>query len=248
MSLTTGRAPFSTNPAGHLYPLIPKGAVYVEPFLRRVRAVRGLSTVVDSDRVVLVHRPGQPPAYAFPIEDVKGVAFTLEPAVDGYVQVPWKSATAWYEEEEEVFGGHPRNPYHRVDCVRARRRLRVEIASVALVDTFETIGVYETSRPASLYVPRSAVQMELLVQSRTFSYCAYKGTAAYWSAVIAGKIYEDVAWSYDEPNPECAPIAGMLSFYADRATLTQDITTWFEVPGRAADESPRVNDYTRSHG
>lgn len=248
MSLTTGRAPFSTNPAGHIYPLIPKGAVYVEPFLRRVRGVRGLSTIVDSDRVVLVHRPGEPPAYAFPAEDVRDVAATPELAVAGYVRVPWQSATAWYEEDEEVFGGHPRNPYHRVDCVRARRRLRIEIASVVLVDTGETFGVYETSRAVSLYVPRSAVRMDLLVQSRRFSYCAYKGTASYWSAVIDGKVHADVAWSYDDPTPECAPIAGMLSFYADRVDLTANTLTWFEVPGRAADESPRPNDYPRSHG
>jgi uncharacterized protein (DUF427 family) len=248
MSLTTGRAPLSANPAGRFHPAAPKGAVYVEPFLRRVRAVIGLRTVIDSDRVVLVHRQGQPPVYAFPTDDVHDVASTPEPSVAGYVLVPWKAVTAWFEEEEEVFGGHPRNPYHRVECVRARRRVRVEIASVVLVDTYDTVGVYETSRPAQLYVSRRAVRMDLLVPSRTFTYCAYKGTAFHWSAVIDGKVLPDVAWSYDESTPECAPIAGMLSFYADRVTMTQDLMTWFEVPGRSADESPRVNDYNRSHG
>ena len=135
MSLTTGRAPLSANPAGRFDLSLPAGAVYVEPFLRRVRAVRGLSTVVDSERVLLVHRVGQPPSYAFPEDDVRDVPVSAEPAATGYVRVPWNAVTAWYEEEEEVFGGHPRNPYHRIDCVRARRRLRVEVASAVLVDT-----------------------------------------------------------------------------------------------------------------
>ena len=33
-------------------------------------------------------------------------------------RVDWDSVDAWFEEDEEVHG-HPRNPYHRVDCLRA---------------------------------------------------------------------------------------------------------------------------------
>jgi uncharacterized protein (DUF427 family) len=204
--------------------------VYVEPFLRRVRAVRGLLTVIDSDRVLLVHRAGQPPSYAFPEDDVRDIAASLEPAAPGYVRVPWNAVTAWYEEEEEVFGGHPRNPYHRVDCVRARRRLRVEVASVMLVDTTDVIAVYETSRLPQLYVRREAVRMDLLVASSTFTHCTYKGTASHWTAQVNGQIVRDVAWSYDDPTAECTAIRGMLSFYAERTTLVQDLLTWFKVP------------------
>ena len=37
----------------------------------------------------------------------------------GYVTVAWDAVDAWFEEDEEIFG-HPRNPYHRVDCLRSR--------------------------------------------------------------------------------------------------------------------------------
>ena len=47
-------------------------------------------TVVDSERVRLVYRTGSLPHFAFPAEDV-GIAAELEPAVDGYVTVPWGS-------------------------------------------------------------------------------------------------------------------------------------------------------------
>jgi len=230
MSLTTGRAPLSTNPAGRFDPPMPAGAVYVEPFLRRVRAVIGQRTVIDSERVVLVHRAGQPPSYAFPKDDVRDLQTSAEPAALGYVRVPWDAVTAWYEEEEEVFGGHPRNPYHRVDCVRARRRLRVELASVVLVDTTDVISLYETSRSPQLYVRREAVRMDLLVASPTVTYCPYKGTASHWTAEVDGTVVSDVAWSYDDPLPESTAIAGLLSFYPERATMVQDVLTWFRVP------------------
>jgi uncharacterized protein (DUF427 family) len=236
VSLTTGRAPLSSHPAGRFEPPVASGAggaVYVEPFLRRVRAVVAGRTVIDSERVLLVHRTGQPPTYAFPKGDVRDVAASAEPAATGYVQVPWDAATAWYEEEEEVFGGHPRNPYHRIDCVRAQRRLRVEVASLVLVDTTDVICLYETSRAPQLYVRREAVRMDLLSRSPTTSYCPYKGTASYWTATINGQVVPDVAWSYDEPRPESAPIAGLLSFYPERTTSVQNILTWFDVPAAA---------------
>jgi uncharacterized protein (DUF427 family) len=190
----------------------------------------GDRTVIDSERVVLVHRPGRPPAYAFPERDVHGdVPASPEPAVPGYAQVSWDAMTAWYEEEEQVVG-NPRNPYHRVDCLRVRRRLRVEVAGTILVDTTETVALYETSRAPQLYVKRDAVRMGALVASATRTYCPYKGIASYWSARVGDAFVEDVAWSYDEPTPESGPIAGLLSFYADRTNMLQDVPRGFEVP------------------
>ena len=231
MSLTTGRAPFSANPAGQFQPSVPTDVVYVEPFLRRVRARIGERQVVDSERVLLVHRQGQPPRYAFPEADVHPeLPRTAEAAASGYVRVAWDAVTAWFEEDERVLG--LRNPYHRVDCRRCERRVSVSIGDTLLVDTKDVVALFETSRAPDLYVPKAAVNMDRLVASATTSYCPYKGQASYWSAVIDGKQHADVAWSYEEPYAECQSIAGMLCFYADRAQVTQDAMTWFEAPTR----------------
>jgi uncharacterized protein (DUF427 family) len=248
MSLTTGRAPLSATPAGRFEPPLPAGAVYVEPFLRRVRGVVAGRTLIDSERVVLVHRQGQPPTFAFPETDVRELPTTAEPAAQGYVRVPWDAVAVWYEEEEEVFGGHPRNPYHRIDCVRARRQLRVEVAGTLLVDATDVISLYETSRAPQLYVRREAVRMDLLVVSPTQTYCPYKGTATHWTAKIDGVVVPDVAWSYDDPLPESAAIGGLLSFYAERTTLVQDVLTWFKVPPAAVAAAPRGPEHDRAHG
>jgi uncharacterized protein (DUF427 family) len=235
--LTTGRGPLSRDPAGRFDQPVPDGVVYVEPFPRRVRAMVGERVVVDSERVLLVHRPGAPPTYAFPAEDVdlgtdgidgtdgagKGDHVpTPEPAAPGHVHVPWRAADAWYEEDERVHG-HPRNPYHRVDCVRTSRRLRVEVAGTVLVDTTETTGVYETALAPRLYVRPDLVRRDLLVASTTTTYCPYKGTAWYWSAVVGDVVVEDVAWSYEDPLPESLPLARMLSFDDTRVTVVHDL-------------------------
>ncbi len=223
MSLTSGRGPLSRQPAGRLDPPVPVPVTYVEWFPRRVRGLVDGRAVVDSEGVVFVHRSGEAPMWAFPAADVTGdVPTEPEPAAEGFVRVPWGAVDAWFEEDQQVVD-HPRNPYHRVDCVPTSRHLRVEVAGRTLVDTSRTIGVYETSLPARLYVARDDVDMGLLVPSTTTSYCPYKGWASYWTAVVDGTTVVDVAWSYDDPLPECLPIAGMLSFYDHRATVVHDL-------------------------
>ena len=218
MSLTTGRGPLSPRRAGTFAPPIPDGVVYVEPFPRRVRGMLDGRTVIDSQAVLLVHRAGRPPTFAFLIDDVDLATAEPEPAAPGHVRVDWAAIERWFEEEQEVFG-HPRNPYHRVDCVPTARRVRVEVRGVELVDTDRTTGVYETALAPRLYVARADVRMDLLVSSTTTTYCPYKGTGSYWSAVVDGGTVDDVAWSYDDPLPECLPIRELLCFDEQRTTV-----------------------------
>jgi len=222
VSLTTGRGPLSRNRAGRFQPAVPDDVVYVEPFRRRVRGLSGGTTVVDSERVLLVHRPGQPPTYAFPADDVSWPAATPVPEAPGHVQVAWDALDAWFEEEEPV-QGHPRNPYHRIDCLRSHRQLHVEVAGTRLVDTRDTLVLHETALDPKLYVERELVRTDLLVRSATTTYCPYKGTATWFSAIVDGEIVADVAWSYEDPLPESTPIAGLLSFDEQRATVTHDL-------------------------
>ena len=202
--------------------------MYVEPFPRRVRGYRGDDVVIDSDHVLLVHRAGQPPTYAFPSGDVSpdlpAADVTADEDAPGHVRVLWDAMDSWYEEEEQVFG-HPRNPYHRIDCVPTRRRLRVEVAGAVLVDTDATIGLYETSLAPKLYVERAQVRTDLLVPSATTTYCPYKGTASWFHAVVGEVTVDDVAWSYEDPLSESTPIRGLLSFEPLRTTLTHDLPT-----------------------
>jgi uncharacterized protein (DUF427 family) len=101
--------------------------------------------------------------------------------------------------------------------------LRVELGGTLLVDTAETLGVYETAREPRLYVQPGLVRRDLLVASSTTTYCPYKGTASYWTAVIGDVVVEDVAWSYEEPLPESLLLGGLLSFDEAKAAVVDDL-------------------------
>jgi uncharacterized protein (DUF427 family) len=76
--------------------------------------------------------------------------------------------------------------------------------------------VLETGSPPTFYLPPEDVDLTLLVPVRATSYCEWKGRARYWALASSAGSGEAVAWSYPEPTPAFAPIAGWMSFYPGR--------------------------------
>jgi uncharacterized protein (DUF427 family) len=220
MTLTIGRGPFGHRPAGSFNFEPPPHVVYVEEFPRRVRATRDGTTVVDSDRVKMVHESGKLPHYAFPREDVHADA-APEPHADGYVQVPWDDVDAWFEEDEQVFV-HPKDPYHRIDVLTTSRSIRVSLDGQVLAESTRAAALYETGLPVRYYLPTEDVRTDLLERSDTLTRCAYKGEALHWSARLGDRLVPDVAWTYEDPRPEVAPIRGRICFYNERVDLDVD--------------------------
>jgi uncharacterized protein (TIGR02246 family) len=243
VSLTTARGPLGPDPAGRFSSPLPPRLVYVEPHPRRIQAVLDGKVVIDTEQALIVHRPGRTLTYAFPREVVAGLPSTPEPEASGYVTVPWDAVDTWIEEGRELVL-YPPNPYHRVDCRPTTRRLRVEIAGATLVDTDDTTIVFETGHAPRLYVDPALVRTDLLRPTATTSYCNYKGWATWWAAVVDGVVFEDVAWSYDDPPPESLPIRGHLSFDEARAEVTSDLPRTSPLAGRRGDlmEGDQVND------
>jgi uncharacterized protein (DUF427 family) len=76
--------------------------------------------------------------------------------------------------------------------------------------------------------------MDFLGETDGRSQCPYKGIARYFTATIGGEIYEDIAWSYDQPVLECPKIKDLISFYnenvdaiiVDDKELKKPITKW----------------------
>lgn len=222
MSLVTGRGPLGTDPAGWFTPALPDGVVLVEPHPRRIQALRSGATVIDTERALLVHRAGRPLSFAFPADVVGELPHDPVAEAPGYVTVPWDAVDTWIEEGRTLVH-YPPNPYHRVDCRPTNRLLRVTVDGATLVDTAETMIVFETALAPVLYVDPSQVRTDLLHRSETSSYCNYKGYATYWTAVIGDAVIADVAWSYQDPLPETRPIKGFFAFDATRADVVADL-------------------------
>jgi len=225
MSLVAARGPLGADPAGWFSPALPSGPgtiVFVEPHPRRVVAQRDERTVLDTEHALLVHRSGHALSYAFPAEEVDGLPYEAVAEAPGYVHVPWDAVDAWFEEGRRLVH-YPPNPYHRVDCRPTDRGLRVVVAGTVLVDTADTVIVFETSLQPRIYVHPKHVRTDLLRRTDTTSYCNYKGHATYWSASVDDVLVSDVAWSYEQTLPETSPIEGFLSFDENKADVVAEL-------------------------
>jgi uncharacterized protein (DUF427 family) len=143
--------------------------------------------------------------------------------VAGSVRFEW-DALEWFEEDEPIIG-HPRNPYVRVDALRSHRHIRVELEGVVLAETHSPVLLFETGLPTRYYIDRTDVAFAHLETSSTETVCPYKGiTSQYWAIRIGDRGYPDLAWTYDYPLREVAPIAGMIAFYNEKLDIFVDGT------------------------
>jgi uncharacterized protein (DUF427 family) len=214
------------------YPPHLSEAGFMQPCPRRIRAVRGGATVLDTLQAFYVWEIPYYPAYYVPAEDVDPALVDL-PSTEtfdsgpfaGLVHVDWHAVDAWFEEDEEIFGGHPRSPYARVDAIRSSRHIRVEIDGVVLSESTAPVLLFETGLPTRHYIQRTDIDFSNLEHTDTTTYCPYKGTTSdYWSARIGDSVHTDIAWSYAYPSAQVLQIAGLVAFYDERVdTFLDDV-------------------------
>jgi uncharacterized protein (DUF427 family) len=112
--------------------------------------------------------------------------------------------------------GYLDRPDYRVDLLRRRNRVTARHAGQVLAATSDAVLVDEQDHGLVFYFPRDDVQLGILVRTDHHSRCPFKGVASYWR--LSDGI-EPVAWSYEDPYPEVAGIAGHVAFYQDQVQL-----------------------------
>lgn len=146
------------------------------------------------------------------------------PDLAGTVRFEWEALERWFEEDEEIFV-HPRSPYARVDALRSRRTVRIELDGIVLAESAAPVMVFETGLPTRYYLDPTEVDFTHLVATDTASQCPYKGrTTGYWSATVNGAVYDDLAWVYHFPTRQLQPIAGLIAFYNEKVDVFLDGT------------------------
>lgn len=139
----------------------------------------------------------------------------------GYVSFAWDKLDRWFEEDEEVYV-HARDPYTRVDILPSSRHIRVSVAEHTVAESHHARLLFETGLPARYYLPKTDVAMDMLVATDHTTACPYKGTANYWSVVVDGTTFENIAWGYQHPTSESQRIAGLISFYNEKVEIYVD--------------------------
>lgn len=143
------------------------------------------------------------------------------PDLAGYIAFDWHKMDHWYEEDEEVFV-HPRNPYHRVDTVKSKRHIRVEVDGVTVAETNQPYLLFETGLPTRYYIPEEDVNMNLLNPTDLHTECPYKGIASYWSINANGETHDNLVWGYPDPIEDSPKIKGLYAFYNEKLDIYVD--------------------------
>jgi uncharacterized protein (DUF427 family) len=186
---------------------------------------------IDPDELPMLHpgipfavhtAPGESLTVRTPAGRVEAAAFRpSDPELAGYVILDFFSFDEWYEEDERIYG-HPRDPFHRIDVRRSTRHVRVEVDGHVLAESSRPHILFESGLPMRFYLPREDVRTELLRPTSTRTRCAYKGEAAYWSIELPDRTLEDCVWSYERPEGDASPVAGLLAFFDERVDVVLD--------------------------
>ena len=98
-------------------------------------------------------------------------------------------------------------------------RVVVRLDGEVLADTRDALVLEEGRLRPRWYVPEADLSAERFAPSNKTSHCPFKGDAVYRSVRVGDRVEEAVAWSYPEPLPEVAEIAGRWAFYDDRVDV-----------------------------
>jgi uncharacterized protein (DUF427 family) len=112
-------------------------------------------------------------------------------------------------------------PDHPITIEPNSTRVTVRIGDRVVADTTAALNLRESTYPAVPYIPMADVDQSLLRPTDTSSYCPYKGDAAYYSIDLPDSEVTDAIWTYPEPHPAVAEIAGHVAFYANKVEITE---------------------------
>ena len=108
---------------------------------------------------------------------------------------------------------------HPITVAPTGRHVTVHVNGALVAETDAALTLQESTYPAVLYVPLTDVVEAALRRSDTTTYCPYKGEASYYHVAAAGDVVDDAIWTYEQPYPAVAAIAGHVAFYADKADV-----------------------------
>ena len=78
-------------------------------------------------------------------------------------------------------------PDHPITISRAGVTVRVTVAGEVVAQSTRALRLEEKGYPPVYYVPREDADMSLLVRTKHYTYCPYKGDCTYYSIPIGGE-------------------------------------------------------------
>lgn len=119
----------------------------------------------------------------------------------------------------------PQGPYHFHVADPVQQTVQVRVGDAVLATSGRALILKEVGRNVYdpvYYFPKNDValgRLELIAGKHTT--CPIKGEATYWTYQHAGTTIDALAWSYEDPIPYSAMIAGYIAF--DKRHVTFEI-------------------------
>jgi uncharacterized protein (DUF427 family) len=115
-------------------------------------------------------------------------------------------------------------PDHPIMISPAEGKIRVTVAGRIVAESTRALRLEEKGYPPVHYSPRSDVDMSLLVRTKRYTRCPYKGDCAYYSIPIGGTKSEDAVWTYETQYAAVAGVREYLAFYPSRVDSIEVIS------------------------
>jgi uncharacterized protein (DUF427 family) len=109
-------------------------------------------------------------------------------------------------------------PDYRVDVLARTNVMTAWLGEACVARSSACLIVDEQDHGLVVYFPPDAVDFSRLEPFDLRTVCPFKGQAVYWRA--AGGAGAGVAWSYPDPFPEVARLAGYVAFDQDEVRVT----------------------------
>jgi uncharacterized protein (DUF427 family) len=112
-------------------------------------------------------------------------------------------------------------PDHPITIALHPGRIKIVAAEEVIAETMQALVLKESRYQPVFYIPREDVDFRNLMRTDRSTYCPYKGDASYFSIQTAQGMIDNAIWTYEQPYPAVAQIAGYLAFYPSKVTIEQ---------------------------
>ena len=109
-------------------------------------------------------------------------------------------------------------PDYRVDVLARTNVMTACLGETCLARSNACLTLDEQDHGLVVYFPADAVDFSLLEPTEHRTVCPFKGQAVYWR--VAGGAGTGLAWSYPEPFPQVARLAGYVAFDQDEVRVS----------------------------
>jgi uncharacterized protein (DUF427 family) len=113
---------------------------------------------------------------------------------------------------------YDKRPDYRVDLLARTNVMAAWAGETCLARSSECLTVDEQDHGLVVYFPPDAVDFSQLEPVDQRTVCPFKGQAVYWR--LADGAGPGIAWSYPEPFPQVARLAGYIAFDQDEVRVT----------------------------